>query len=48
MQKIDKDLAASPYIFPSEADLAKVQVFTKLAPAEETRYTSAFQRILGA
>jgi spermidine/putrescine transport system substrate-binding protein len=48
MQKIDKDLAASPLIFPSEADLAKVQVFTTLAPADETRYTSAFQRVLGS
>jgi spermidine/putrescine transport system substrate-binding protein len=48
MQKIDKDLASSPLIFPSEADLAKVQVFTKLEPADETRYTSAFQKVLGA
>ena len=48
MEKIDKDLAASPLIFPSEADLAKVQVFTNLAPADETRYTSAFQRVLGS
>ncbi len=48
MEKIDKDLATSPLIFPSEADLAKVQVFTTLAPADETRYTSAFQRVLGA
>ena len=48
MRKIDKDLAASPLIFPSESDLAKVQVFTKLEPADETRYTSAFQRVLGA
>ena len=48
MKKIDKDLAASPLIFPTEADLAKVQVFTKLEPAAETRYTSAFQKVLGA
>jgi spermidine/putrescine transport system substrate-binding protein len=48
MEKIDKDLAKSPLIFPSEADLAKVQVFTKLEPADETRYTSAFQKVLGA
>jgi spermidine/putrescine transport system substrate-binding protein len=48
MEKIDKDLASSPLIFPSEADLAKVQVFTNLAPADETRYTSAFQRVLGS
>jgi spermidine/putrescine transport system substrate-binding protein len=48
MEKIDKDLAKSPLIFPSEADLQKVQVFTKLEPAEETKYTQAFQKVLGA
>jgi spermidine/putrescine transport system substrate-binding protein len=48
MKKIDKDLAASPLIFPTEADLGKVQVFTALAPADETRYTAAFQKVLGA
>ncbi len=48
MQKIDKDLAKSPLIFPTDADLQKVQVFTKLAPADETRYTKAFQSVLGA
>jgi spermidine/putrescine transport system substrate-binding protein len=48
MEKIDKDLAKSPLIFPTDADLQKVQVFTKLAPADETRYTQAFQSVLGA
>jgi spermidine/putrescine transport system substrate-binding protein len=48
MEKIDKDLAKSPLIFPTDADLQKVQVFTKLQPAEETRYTQAFQKVLGA
>ena len=48
MEKIDKDLAKSPLIFPSAADLQKVQVFTKLEPAEETKYTQAFQKVLGA
>jgi spermidine/putrescine transport system substrate-binding protein len=48
MEKIDKDLAKSPLIFPADADLQKVQVFTKLAPADETRYTQAFQSVLGA
>ena len=37
-----------PLIFPTDADLQKVQVFTKLSPAEETRYTKAFQSVLGA
>jgi spermidine/putrescine transport system substrate-binding protein len=48
MEKIDKDLAKSPLIFPTDADLAKVQIFTKLAPADETRYTAAFQKALGS
>ena len=48
MEKIDKDLATSPLIFPTDADLQKVQVFTKLAPADETKYTQAFQKALGA
>ncbi|MGZ4650032.1 MAG: polyamine ABC transporter substrate-binding protein [Kineosporiaceae bacterium] len=48
MEKIDKDLAKSPMIFPTDADLQKVQVFTKLDPAEETKYTLAFQKALGA
>ncbi|MGZ4625456.1 MAG: polyamine ABC transporter substrate-binding protein [Kineosporiaceae bacterium] len=48
MEKIDKDLAKSPLIFPTDADLQKVQVFTKLDPAEETKYTLAFQKALGA
>jgi spermidine/putrescine transport system substrate-binding protein len=47
MRKIDKELAESPFIFPTEADFAKVQIFTKLNPAEETRYTGAFQKALG-
>jgi spermidine/putrescine transport system substrate-binding protein len=48
MEKIDKDLAKSALIFPTDADLQKVQVFTKLEPADETRYTQAFQKALGA
>jgi spermidine/putrescine transport system substrate-binding protein len=48
MEKIDEDLAKSPLIFPTEADLQKVQVFTALSPADETRYTQAFQKVLGA
>ncbi|HVN12461.1 MAG TPA: spermidine/putrescine ABC transporter substrate-binding protein [Kineosporiaceae bacterium] len=48
MEKIDKNLAQSPLIFPTQTDLQKVQVFTKLEPAEETKYTLAFQKALGA
>jgi spermidine/putrescine transport system substrate-binding protein len=48
MEKIDKDLATSSLIFPTDSDLQKVQVFTKLSPADETKYTQAFQSVLGA
>jgi spermidine/putrescine transport system substrate-binding protein len=48
MKKIDKDLAASPLIFPTQDELSKVQVFTKLDPVTETKYTQAFQKVLGA
>ena len=48
MEKIDKDLAKSSLIFPTDSDLQKVQVFTKLSPADETKYTQAFQSVLGA
>ncbi len=48
MMKIDKALAASPLIFPTQDELSKVQVFTKLDPVTETKYTQAFQKVLGA
>jgi spermidine/putrescine transport system substrate-binding protein len=37
----------SPYIFPTEEDLAKVKVFRTLTPQEETDYTGRFQAVLG-
>lgn len=40
-------LAENPNIFPTEADLAKVKVFRTLEGAEETEFTSQFQRVLG-
>jgi spermidine/putrescine transport system substrate-binding protein len=47
MKKIDKDLATSPLIFPSEAELNNAQVFTKLDPTLETLCTEAFESTLG-
>jgi spermidine/putrescine transport system substrate-binding protein len=40
-------LADSSLIFPSDDDLKKVQVFYSLDPATETKYTQAFQKVLG-
>ena len=47
MEKIDPVLAASPFIFPDDAALSKVKVFTALSPADETKYQSAFQKATG-
>ena len=47
MAKIDKTLVDSPLIFPTEADLAKVKVFRSLTPDEETKYSEAFQKVIG-
>jgi spermidine/putrescine transport system substrate-binding protein len=47
MLKIDRGLAASPLIFPSQDELKKVQVFTTLDPTMETLCTDAFQKTLG-
>jgi spermidine/putrescine transport system substrate-binding protein len=47
MVKLDPDLAEDPYIFPTAEDLAKVKKFRSLSGAEETKYTSQFQSVLG-
>lgn len=47
MEKIDPTLAASPYIFPDDAALAKAKVFRALTPAEDTTFTTAFQKATG-
>lgn len=47
MEKLDPELAKSPLIFPTEADLAKVKVFRGLSADEETTYAEAFQRVIG-
>ena len=48
MEKIDPELAASPLIFPTEADLANVKVFRTLSADEETKYSEEFQKVIGA
>jgi len=47
MEKIDPSLVDSPLIFPTEEDLANVQVFRSLDPDEETTYSEAFQKVIG-
>jgi spermidine/putrescine transport system substrate-binding protein len=47
MEKIDKDLADSPLIFPTEDYLSKVKVFRTLSPDEETKYSEEFQKVIG-
>jgi len=47
MEKIDPSLVDSPLIFPTEEDLAKVQVFRSLTPDEETVFSEEFQKVIG-
>jgi spermidine/putrescine transport system substrate-binding protein len=47
MEKIDPDLASSPFIFPDAAMSAKLNVFRSLTPAEETAWSEAFQKAAG-
>ena len=47
MEKIDPDLAASEFIFPTEKTMANLSVFRSLTPAEETAWTEAFQKAAG-
>ena len=47
MEKIDPDLAASEFIFPSAKTMANLSVFRALTPAEETKWTEAFQKAAG-
>ena len=48
MEKIDPELAMSPFIFPDETTLSKVQVFRGLEAEEEFNFSSAFQEAIGA
>ena len=47
MEKLDPSLVDSPLIFPTEEDLAKVQVFRTLDPEEETTFSESFQKVIG-
>lgn len=47
MEKIDPKLATSPFIFPTDATLKTTKVFRALTPAEETTFTTAFQKATG-
>jgi spermidine/putrescine transport system substrate-binding protein len=47
MEKIDPELADSPWIFPDEAALAKVKAFRTLTPDEDTKYSEEFQKVIG-
>ena len=47
MEKIDPKLATSPYIFPTASTLKTTKVFRTLTPAEETTFTTAFQKATG-
>ena len=47
MEKIDPDLAACEFIFPTAKTMANLSVFRSLTPAEETSWTEAFQKAAG-
>ena len=47
MEKIDPDLADSPWIFPDEQTLAKAKSFRTLSADEETQFSEAFQKVIG-
>jgi spermidine/putrescine transport system substrate-binding protein len=45
MEKIDKELAANPLIFPTEEDYANLSIFRGLTDAEDLEYTQQFQAL---
>ncbi|HEX6754484.1 MAG TPA: spermidine/putrescine ABC transporter substrate-binding protein [Mycobacteriales bacterium] len=47
MEKIDPELATSPWIFPDEATLKKNKKFRTLTPDEDTRFSESFQKVIG-
>ena len=47
MVKLDPELAKNTSIFPDEATLKNVHVFRSLTAAEETDFTTQFQKALG-
>jgi spermidine/putrescine transport system substrate-binding protein len=48
LKGVSPDIVKSPYIFPTQADLTKVQAFRTLSTQEEKDFTAAFQAVLGA
>lgn len=47
MEKINPDLAKSEFIFPSGKTQSRLHQFRSLTPAEETEFTTAFQKAIG-
>jgi spermidine/putrescine transport system substrate-binding protein len=47
MERIDPELADSPWIFPTDEILENSYVFRPLSPDEETEYSTAFQSVIG-
>ena len=47
MEKIDPDLAASEFIFPTEKTMSNLSVFRSITPTEETTWSEAFQKAAG-
>jgi len=47
MEKLDPELAKSPFIFPTEEDLKKVKAFRPLSPEEERDFNAEFQTVIG-
>jgi len=47
MEKIDKDLAESPWIFPSDEFLKGVKPFRTLDPDKDQLYSEQFQQVIG-
>lgn len=48
MEKIDPELANSPFIFPDDSTLSQVSVFRGLSAEEEFNFSAAFQEAIGA
>ena len=47
MEKIDPALAKNELIFPTAKTQSRLQVFRPLTPAEETEFSTAFQKAVG-
>jgi spermidine/putrescine transport system substrate-binding protein len=47
MEKLDPELAESPWIFPTDEFLTKAKVFRALTPDEEVKFSEAFQKVIG-